>query len=170
MRDGQKILFLYLFFFIIIFNCFFIGEVSYRVYQYFTYDRPIFSGSNDRYDPFASPVIGHALLHYVPNPKLPDVTPDFFRATPEIERPVLRVVALGGSSTLGTSVLADENYPSQLQQLLAQSGVRVKVHNAGVRAGAWFTTWHDISFKFEKCCSREMLSFSISEPMILEQC
>ena len=152
MRDGQKILFLYLFFFIIIFICFFIGEVSYRVYQYFTYDRPIFSGSNDRYDPFASPVIGHALLHYVPNPKLPDVTPDFFRATPEIERPVLRVVALGGSSTFGTSVLADENYPSQLQQLLAQSGVRVKVHNAGVPG--WRLVHHMARYFFQ---IREML-------------
>ena len=132
MKMGKNFYFYIMYFLVSFLIVFFIGEISYRVYQYFTYDRPIFGRSNDQFDPFASPVIAHALLHYVPNPKLSDVTPDFFRATPEVEKPILRIAALGGSTTFGTSVLAGESYPSQLQQLLAQSDLRVKVLNAGV--------------------------------------
>lgn len=123
------------------------GEFSYRLYQYFTYDRPIFRGSIVEYDPYASPVIGHAILHYVPNPKLPDVTPDFFRATPEIREPYLRIAALGGSSTFGTAVLADDSYPAQLQRLLSESGVRVKVLNGGVPG--WRLVHHMARYVFQ---------------------
>lgn len=113
-------------------------ELSYRVYQYFAYDIPIFtffSGSSSNQAAAAGSVnvvIGHPLMHYVLNPELPSHTRDLFRVTDEVTTPKRYIVCMGGSSTYGSSVSAQFSYPNRLQHFLNANGKKYKVLNAGV--------------------------------------
>jgi acyl-CoA thioesterase-1 len=47
-------------------------------------------------------------------------------------RPVIEIVAIGASNTLGWGVRGDETYPARLQSMLTARGYNVRVANAGV--------------------------------------
>ncbi len=82
-------------------------------------------------------------VDYGLSPNTPDHDALGYRgAEVEIPKPegTFRIVAMGGSTTYGTSVHTDQSYPAQLQQVLRdQYGYsNVEVVNAGV---AGYTTW-----------------------------
>ena len=72
-------------------------------------------------------------LIYKLNPESPD-SPDSFRGGgPASASPrSLRVLCIGGSSTYGHGVHADEAWPAALQQELQKRGIHAEVLNAGV--------------------------------------
>ena len=60
-----------------------------------------------------------------------------------------RIVALGGSTTYGTSVTAAESYPAQLQQVLRDDYgyANVEVVNAGVAGYTTFQTFANLAYR-----------------------
>lgn len=81
-------------------------------------------------------LIGIPYLNYALNPARDDVNARGYRgesvAIPKPEG-VFRIVALGGSTTYGHALTADEAYPAQLQRILRETnGEAVEVVNLGV--------------------------------------
>jgi lysophospholipase L1-like esterase len=81
-------------------------------------------------------LIGIPYLNYALNPARDDVNARGYRgesvAIPKPED-VFRIVALGGSTTYGHALTADEAYPAQLQRILRETyGEGVEVVNLGV--------------------------------------
>jgi lysophospholipase L1-like esterase len=107
-------------------------EGVYRGYQAVTYGRPFFAGAAaNGNDPTGAAVVGHPLLHYVPNPALPDVDENYFRTTGAPPSAAVRVVGLGGSTTFDSGVSAEDSYLLLLQQQLRRGGVDAQVVNGG---------------------------------------
>ncbi len=114
-------------------------EVGYRVFEYYRYATPILgifskaSMAESTIGRGSRMVVGHPLMHYVLNPdRWESHTADYFRITDDVESPTEYIVCMGGSSTYGLSVLAQEAYPNQLQLNLSAQGHCWKVFNAGV--------------------------------------
>ena len=106
-------------------------EVGLRAYQYFARGTPFAVIRSNGADPTAAAIRGHPLLHYVPNPELPDVDENYFRNTGSPQQAGLRIAALGGSTTYDVSVPAEHSYPYLLREALERRGVAVQVLNGG---------------------------------------
>jgi nicotinamidase-related amidase len=81
-------------------------------------------------------LVGVPYLNYTLNPAFEDINDYGYRGEAvAIPKPdgVYRIVALGGSTTYGHALTADEAYPAQLQRLLRERGeTQVEVVNLGV--------------------------------------
>lgn len=110
-------------------------EMAYRLYQYRQYGIPLFDflpgqGRDLASGPRAALVVGHPLLHYVPNPERNSHTRDGFRVTDDAASPDYVIACMGGSSAYGATVFPEEAYPNQLQRFLNVGGRVYKVLNA----------------------------------------
>ena len=79
-------------------------------------------------------LVGVPYLNYSLNPAWEDINPRGIRGDlVAIPKPdgVFRIVALGGSTTFGHALAADETWPAQLQRLLREQNPQVEVVNLG---------------------------------------